>query len=124
MSFLDDHPGQPKETRHSRNEKRIADPRPGDFWHEMFCPYFVVVAVHGEQILICDAIVDLDKDHWTFDLTRCRYATKQALRNRVTYDTMPDKFVADCSAKPHDWVVKEYAELPREPTFADLYATS
>lgn len=86
----------------------------------MFCPYFVVVDVDGHSILICDVKKDVDKDHWTWDLTKCRYATKDQLRSTVTYGTMPDAFVADCSLKRHAWVVEAYAELTREWTFADL----
>ncbi len=118
----EDHPGADHETRHDRNKRRIADPKPGDYWHEMFCPYFVVVGVEGNHILICDKKKSVGSDHWTWDLGQCRYETKAELRRQVTYDTMPDKFVADCSPNSHTWVVDAYAELTREPTFADLYS--
>lgn len=108
-------------TRNERNAARIANPQPGDYWHEMFCPYFVVVAVDGDCILICDKKVDVDAEHWTFDLTACRYATLAELRRRVTYETMPDSFVADCAPKRHMWVVDEYNALNPVRTFADLY---
>jgi hypothetical protein len=119
-TLVADHPGG-AETRHDRNKERIANPQPGDYWHEMFCPYFVVVAAEGDQILICDKRVDVGRDRWTWDISQCRYATKAELRERVTYSTMPDGFCADCSPKSHAWVVDAYAELTREPTFADLY---
>lgn len=112
------------QSRHDRNEARIATPRPGDYWHEMFCPYFVVVAVDGDDIVICDKTLDVDDSHWTWDLHRCRYATKAELRRRVTYETMPDKFVADCADGRHEWVIDAERIVQGRPrTYADLYET-
>jgi hypothetical protein len=121
MNLFDDHPG-PEQTRNQRNEVRISNPQPGDYWHEMFCPYFVVIRVDGDGILVCDKKLDVDADHWSWDLSKCRYMTKDELRKRVTCRSMPDKFVADCSLKSHMWVVDAYAELQHERTYADLYA--
>ena len=32
------------------NETALENPQPGDYWQEMFCPYFVVTAVNGDDI--------------------------------------------------------------------------
>ena len=121
MSWLDDHPGSDSEQRDARNRMRIADPQPGDYWHEMFSPYFVVIEREGDKVLICDKRKTMG-DGWTFDLTACRYMTIAELRHEVTYGTMPDKFVADCSLKSHMWAVDLYREMKRDWTFVDLYS--
>ena len=109
---------------HKHNTERADSPRPGDYWHEMFCPYFIVMALDDDgRIIICDDKRTVDDGHWTFDLHRCKRITMQELRRRVTYSSKPTAFVADCSAEPHEWVKDARFTVLEvtEPTFADLY---
>jgi hypothetical protein len=80
--------------RQERNALHIEKPMPGDYWHEMFCPYHVVLAADDEYVTICDKKIDL-KDGWTFDLSETKQITHLEHRNIVTYTSMRDKFVAD-----------------------------
>ena len=32
------------------NQQALDNPRPGDYWHERFSPYFVVVNQEGDQL--------------------------------------------------------------------------
>lgn len=76
------------------NLKHIENPQPGDYWHEMFCPYHVVLAVADNHVIICEKNIDM-KDGWTFDLSETRTLSHLEHRNLVTYSTLRDKFVAD-----------------------------
>lgn len=89
------------------NTKHVADPQPGDYWHEMFVPYVVVLAVDGDNLTVCRKRKDVDKDHWTWDLTQTSSMTKQELRELVTYGTIPG-FVADVVPQSHMWAVEAF----------------
>ena len=81
------------------NEQHVKKPRVGDFWHEMFFPYFLVVEVTKYGLIVLDKTKEVDEHHYTFDETKPRVMTKQELRNAVTYTTMRDKFVANVIPK-------------------------
>lgn len=90
------------------NASAITNPQPGDYWHEMYCPYFLVVRVQGEQytVLSClggpnshnrkhevNARIDLE-DGWTWDLTKSMVVDREWITKAVKYSTI-DGFVAD-----------------------------
>lgn len=83
------------EERQELNKKHIEDPQPGDFWHEMFSPYHVVLAVADNHVIICDKTKPTDWHHYTFDLSETKTISHQEHRDLVTYKSMRDKFVAD-----------------------------
>jgi hypothetical protein len=89
------------------NLEHVERPQAGDFWHEMFSPYVVVLAVDGDNLTVCRAQSYPDKDHWTWDLTKLSTITQAELRKLVTYGTIPG-FVADCEPQHHMWAVEEY----------------
>ena len=39
-----------------KNHKALLNPQPGDYWHEMFCPYFIVVKVKGDDITVLSCL--------------------------------------------------------------------
>ena len=83
------------EERQVLNQKHIENPQPGDFWHEMFAPYHVVLAVTDSHVIICDKKVSVDSHHYTFDMSETKTISHLEHRDLVTYKTMRDKFVAD-----------------------------
>lgn len=80
------------------NQQHVDSPQVGDFWHEMFSPYHVVLAVTDSHVIICDKTKPVDSGHYTFDLTETKTVTLEEHKNIVTYSSMRDKFVADCVA--------------------------
>lgn len=84
-----------REERHRLDEEHVRNPQEGDFWHEMFSPYFLVVAVGDKGVLVVHKTVPVGRDHYRFDENELRYMTRQELRDKVTYPSMRDKFVAD-----------------------------
>ena len=73
------------ETQKQINTRAFDDPKVGDYWHEMFCPYFIVLEVIGDGTFwICDERKTVDRDHWTWDLEQARIVEKRYF-DRVKY---------------------------------------
>ena len=92
-----------------RNQKALVNPQPGDYWQEMFCPYFVIVNKEGDKyrVLSClggpksftrkdelNARIEIDRDHWAFDYSKSMLVDHEWIRRTVTYESI-DGFVAD-----------------------------
>ena len=92
-----------------KNQQALDNPRPGDYWHERFSPYFVVVNREGDQfrVLSCmggphhylrkdelNARIEIDKNHWAFDYSKSMLVDREWIRRAVTYGSI-DGFVAD-----------------------------
>ena len=91
------------------NQQALDNPRPGDYWHERFSPYFVVVNLEGDQfrVLSCmggphhylrkdelNARIEIDGNHWAFDYSKSMLVDREWIRRAVTYGSI-DGFVAD-----------------------------
>ena len=77
------------------NQKHYDLPEVGDYWHERFSPYFVVLDVDhiNGLYIICDERVNLDDRNWTFDTEESKQVTFDYFK-RVKYDRI-EGFVAD-----------------------------
>ena len=97
------------EKQNSNNQKALENPRPGDYWQEMFCPYFVVVDVNNDQYTVLSCLggpdsftrkdeinsrVEIDSSHWGFDYSKSMTVDKEWIRKTVRYESI-DGFVAD-----------------------------
>lgn len=91
------------------NEESLHNPKIGDYWQEMFCPYFLVVDVKDKDVTVLsclggpnsfnrkhelDARIELDKDHWTWDLSKSMVVDRNWIFKAVKYDS-GEGFVAD-----------------------------
>lgn len=92
-----------------KNHRALSNPKPGDYWNEMFCPYFVVVDVKGEDITVLscmggpnsynrknepNAKIEVDKGHWAFDYSKSMVVDRAWIEKAVKYGSI-DGFVAD-----------------------------
>ncbi len=90
------------------NKEALENPQPGDYWHEMFCPYFVVVDVKDLKytVLSCmggpdswdrkdepNAKIDM-KDGWGFDYSKSMVVDRAWIEKAVKYGNI-EGFVAD-----------------------------
>lgn len=118
------------EKQRAENEYALANPRPGDYWNEMFCPYFVVVDVKGEAITVLSCLggptsfnrkhelnarISVDTGHWGFDYSKSMVVDRAWIEKAVRYNTI-DGFVADVGRSEktmhivtewRDWVQKD-----------------
>lgn len=88
------------------NESALTNPRPGDYWHERFSPYFIVVNVKGSDFTVLSclggrkdelcALIEVDNDHWAFDYSKEMTVDREWIRKAVRYESI-DGFVADVS---------------------------
>jgi hypothetical protein len=112
------------------NQYAMDNPQPGDYWHERFCPYFVVVEVKGSKVrvLSCmggpdsynrkdepNARLEVDKGHWGFDYSKSMVVDREWIAKAVRYSNI-DGFVADVNRSERtqniandwrDWVQKD-----------------
>ena len=91
------------------NEESLHNPRIGDYWQERFCPYFLVVDVKDKDVTVLSCLggpnsfnrkhelyarIELDKDHWTWDLSKSMVVDRNWIFKAVKYDS-GEGFVAD-----------------------------
>ena len=98
-----------RKEQEQKNLKAYTDPLPGDYWSEMFSPYFVVLEVQSDSMIICDVKKDVYPDHWTWDLEKAKQVYKDYIK-RVRYQSI-DGFVADVNRMGHEWAVAKWTEL-------------
>lgn len=111
------------------NQEAMTDPQPGDYWHEMLCPYFMVTHVQGDRVTVLNCMdrhgisawMKVDQDHWTFDVSKAIQVDRQWIADRVQYKSFNDGFVADVMrgrekhmAIVHDWITYRGKQLVRE----------
>lgn len=103
------------------NEKHLESPKPGDFWHEMFCAYHTVLAVTEGGVVITDKKLNVDAGHYTFDISAAKEITHEAHAKLVRYSSYPG-FCADvvperCMAIVAEWVAagSQYIKLNTTP---------
>src|SRR5690349_9556396 len=86
------------------DEKYVADPQPGDFWHEMYSPYCVVIDVDKKRgvVWICQKKKDVDADHWTWDLDTVEKVSMGMFKGIVKY--------ANVAPGAHLWVPAHFLE--------------
>ena len=98
-----------KAAQDAKNHKALDNPEIGDYWQEMFCPYFVIVNKEGDKfrVLSCmggpksfnrkdelNARIEVDKGHWAFDYSKSMLVDRAWIEKAVRYEYI-DGFVAD-----------------------------
>jgi hypothetical protein len=85
------------------NQEALDHPQVGDYWHEMFCPYFLIVDILGDKYTVLCAFPNdkvaqdariSGKDTWQFDYTKHSVVNKEWIKETVSYNNIPG-FVAD-----------------------------
>lgn len=99
------------EEQETANRQAVDNPQPGDYWHERFSPYFLVVYVNKDEITVLsclggpdsrnekrkhepNAMVHVDNNSWSFDLSKSMTVNRAWLKNAVSYKNI-EGFVAD-----------------------------
>lgn len=89
-----------------QNKESLDNPRIGDYWQEMFCPYFLVVDVKNDDITVLSCLGGIYtrkhepnakiylKDGWTFDLSKSMVVNREWMTRAVKYESI-EGFVAD-----------------------------
>ena len=89
-----------------QNQESLDNPRIGDYWQEMFCPYFLVVDVKNDDITVLSCLggiytrkhepnarIDVNGG-WTFDLSKSMVVNREWMSRAVKYESI-EGFVAD-----------------------------
>jgi hypothetical protein len=87
----------------------------------MFCPYFIVVRVNGDEITVIDQKLEVDENYWTWDLSAHKIVSRSWVKSQVNYNQgKSDKFVADVVRNDkhrqfaEEWRVHEVTRLRKE----------
>lgn len=93
-----------REKQKELNERHAVKPKPGDYWHEMFCPICVVLEIDDDCIIYCDKTKPTDEQHWTWDLEKTDIKTVDEFKEWLSYGTIPG-FWCDVLPEQHLWAV-------------------
>lgn len=81
------------------NQKHYDCPEVGDYWHEHFCPFLVVLhRLDNGNLVICDEQMGITGGS-AFDVDKAREITHRELRDKITYSSDREKFMADVAPK-------------------------
>ncbi len=113
----------------------MRDPQPGDYWHEMFSPYFMVVQRVGDKITVLSCLggaASPSRKHepnakinnydgtWEFDYSKSMIVDLDWIDEAVTYRTIGG-FSADVvNSEKTQKVVREYIEYRTKELLAEL----
>jgi len=117
------------------NEYALANPQPGDYWQERFCPYFVVVDVKGTDFIVLSCLggphsfarkdepcakIEVDACHWAFDYGKEITVDREWMRKAVRYESI-DGFAADVSnTEKTRRIVQEWREYKRQTMLKEI----
>lgn len=117
------------------NKKGLANPRIGDYWSEHFCPYFIIVDINDNKYTVLSCLggphslhrkneiyakIELDKGHWTFDLSKSMVVDHAWIKRAVTYESI-DGFVADVvNTEKTQKIVSEWREFKGKEIFQQI----
>jgi hypothetical protein len=115
------------EARQKLNDTAMFLPEPGDYWHERFCPYFLVVAsnpiTNQYTILSCisEPKAKFDSDNgWSFDYSKHQVVDHAWIKKHVTYSNIPG-FVADVVRNDKfKTIVKEWKQFHAQRLLKEL----
>lgn len=102
---------EPKWSRISdqKNQDAVDNPQVGDYWHERFCPYFIVVKVKDDDITVLsfvggpesynrkdeiNAKIKNGDNTWSADCSKHMIVNREWIKKLVSYGSIPG-FVAD-----------------------------
>lgn len=101
-----------REDRYELNWKHYNWPEVGDYWHEMFCPYFIVLAVLDDGLfIVCDETLRVDDSHWKFNLALAKQVTIDYF-SKVKYASI-DGYCADVVVGNHQAIVDEWLVMDK-----------
>ena len=98
------HLNKKESARYLRNVKHEKSPQPGDYWHERFTPYFIVIR-HDKQtdtVFYVDDKIYVD-DYFKFDFAKVKNLPRTELFKQVHYNStcFDSAFVADVVCRPY-----------------------
>lgn len=83
-------------------QEALRNPKIGDYWHEMYCPYFLIVDINYNEYTILSCLnrnnepcakIDNKNDTWSFDFTKSMKVNHEWIKKTVKYSSI-DGFVA------------------------------
>jgi len=112
ISFGDKH-----DETHARNLEHAQNPIEGDYWHEMYSPQCVVVAVTDTSVTVLDKTIRLADGCYTFDLEHTTTYSREVFKYRYTYGYTNNKEFRGLAGDPDHTQNKYWADvIPKKRT--------
>ena len=89
------------------NSDHAHNPIPGDLWVEMLCCICIVLDATENEVTFCKSKIDVDSNHWTWDLENVDTLTKEQFNAWLAYTNI-DGYWAHVMPGKHLWAVEEY----------------
>ena len=104
--------------QYNLNQAAVENPQVGDYWHEMFSPYFLIVHVNKDKYTILNCMSSyspcakkpVGDTHWTFDVSQSMEVDHAWMADRVKYSSI-DGFVADVRRNSCADIIEEWTEF-------------
>lgn len=99
------------------NNFHLRNPKPGDYWQEMFCPVCVVIDASEFAVTICETKKDVDDgQYWTWDVSQLKTMSHYDFRKKLCYTSEDLKHKTWCDVLPerHIGFVEEARRLAKE----------
>ena len=94
-----------------KNTDAVVTPKVGDYWHEMFCPYFIIVHIKDKKYTVLSCLshpgrsdyrkdepyarIDNNDGTWSFDYSKSMVVSQEWIVKAVTYQ---DSATSGCCA--------------------------
>lgn len=88
--------------RDKRDKEHAKNPQPGDYWHEMYVPVCVVLAVAAGVVIYCEKARDVGDDKWTWDLRSRSTKTLEEFDRWLAYGSIAG-YWASVEPEAHKW---------------------
>ena len=72
------------------DDEHAKNPVPGDYWNEMFVPICVVTKVSEEHVWICRSTIDVDRNHWMWDMEKIECMPRAEFAQWLSYHGAPE----------------------------------
>jgi hypothetical protein len=99
-----------------RNAQAVDNPQAGDYWHEMFCAYLLVVERRGDDVLIVRP-KNTEPGYWTMNMDAIQHHPVAWLKDNVRGGDVVREWGA-AFVEHHlgyvPWVYMHHDELPME----------
>lgn len=96
------------------NDEHVANPRPGDYWHECYAPVCVILGVAAGCVIYCEHILNRPNNRWTWDLSKRSFQTLAEFSKRMHYESENLRHMCIYNVEPehHKWVLDHLEDTP------------
>jgi hypothetical protein len=97
------------------SDQHATHPEPGDYWHEMGCPIYLVVSVGVDHVWVLHRQKPVDHDHWTWDTDKIQVMPLAEFKRSLAYEFIRGYSANVVPAQAAGTVANACCHLPPPP---------